>query len=353
MQFSYTAADANGQIESGREEAASSEQLIAILKSRGKYPLEIKSDVPWVAQFTPKRFSSRQRLSFTQQLGGLLNAGVSLEKSLAILSRLVAGSESGEIIQQINRHIQEGHSFTAALEKFPNYFPPLYVHLIQAGESGGILPEILVRLTGYQEEERDLKNFIVSSLIYPAILCIATVATLIFYVVMVIPKFETIFAEMDSKLPLITQIVMFIGLGLKNFWWILPLALGIGAVLFYKSYTTFQGRLKYDGWLLRLPFIGPILQKIAVSRMSMALNMLCISGIPLLSALGLAADVSGNLAVGEALRKVIEEVKAGNTLMQSMAGQKVFPILALEMIGVGEESGNLGEMLGQVAKTYV
>lgn len=352
MQFTYKVADADGRIECGREEAVNSEQLLLMLKARGKLPLEIKSEARLVSKLKQQRFSIKDRLSFTQQLAGLLNAGISLEKALAIINRLSFNGEMGLVIVELYRYIQEGHSFTAALEKFPRQFPPIYINLVRAGEAGGLLPGVLNRLVEYEDEQLKLQNFIIGSLVYPVILALATLFVLLLYVVVVIPKFQTIFAEMDANLPLITQVVMVCGLGVKNYWWLLPLALIALLLTLSKLGTTFEGRLRIDRFKLRLPYIGEIFQKTAIARLSMSLSMLCISGVPLLSGLEMAAEVSGNLALAEALRGVITEVKQGSTLVNSMAGQKVFPVLALEMIGVGEESGNLGEMLSQVAKTY-
>lgn len=352
MQFTYKVADGNGRLEVGREEAASSEQVIAMLKARGKYPLEVKAESQLKTSMRHRRFSIKERLSFTQQLAGLLNAGVSLEKALAILNRLTFSSELGVIIGHLHRLIQEGHSFTAALEKYPQQFPALYVNLVRAGEAGGLLPQVLRRLVGYEEEQLSLRNFIISSLVYPVILAVASTGVLMIYVAVVIPKFQTIFEEMNSQLPLITQLVMLFGVAFQRFGWLIPVIVGGGIAVLLKTLATADGRLRFDRWKLRVPFLGVLLQKIAIARMSMSLSMLCISGVPLLSGLAMAGEVAGNLAVVEALKEVVKEVKQGSTLVNSLTQKKLFPVLAIEMIGIGEESGNLGEMLEQVAKTY-
>ena len=214
------------------------------------------------------------------------------------------------------------------------------------------MPQVLNRLIRYQEEELSLKNFIISSLIYPFILSLASIAVLLLYVIVVLPTFEPIFAEMSNDLPFITKMVIFFGRALQYCWWIfLILAAGIG-VWFWKWVGTTEGRLKFDGFKLRAPLLGNVLTKIAVSRMSLSLSMLCGSGVPLLSALSIAGEVSGNLVLNQTLREVIKEVKQGSTLMASMSSKKIFPVLAVEMIGVGEESGNLEGMLEQASNTY-
>ncbi len=352
MQFSYKVADAAGRIETGREEAASREELAAALKARGKVPLEIKGESRFTSQIKFYRFSAKERLYFTRQLSSLLNSGISLEKALAIIHRLLRPSDFQDVLGQIYQLILEGHSFSNALERYPRYFPGVYVNLIRAGESGGILQKITGRLAEYEEEQVNLKNFIVSSLIYPMILAGATVFVLLLYVGVVIPKFQTIFAEMESGLPLVTQIVMVVGRFFQYGWWVLPL-LFMGMVIAFRQWTgSPEGRLRWDQLKLRIPYVGGILLKIAVARVSMTLSMLCTSGVPLLSGLTMAAEVSGNQAVSLGLEAAVTGIRQGGSLVKSLADQKIFPVLALEMIGVGEESGNLGEMLAQVGKTY-
>lgn len=352
MEFTYKAANGNGSIETGRIEAASGEQLIAILKIKGLFPLEYKIVSGSGLDKFKKGFSRKERLIFTRQLAGLLSSGIGLEKALAIINRLSFGREMNKIIGQLQRLIQEGHSFTAALEKFPRHFTPLYISMVKAGDAGGLLPQVLERLIRYQEEELNLRNFIVSSLIYPVILAVSNIGVLLMYMIVVLPKFLPIFAELDSDLPFITDMVIFFGTALQYFWWLfLSIIAGVG-VLFWRWVRTENGRLKYDGYKLRAPLLGNILTKIAVSRMSLSLSMLCGSGVPLLNALAISGAVSGNMELEKAVREVIGEVKQGSSLVASMSKKAVFPVLAVEMIGVGEESGNLEEMLDQVSTTY-
>lgn len=352
MEFSYKAANRNGLIETGRSEAVSEEQLVTNLKAKGLFPLEIKGvSGPGFSLFK-KRFSRKEKLTFTRQLAGLLNAGIGLEKALAIINRLSFGREMNEIIGQLYRLLQEGHSFTTALEKYPQHFNKLYISMVKAGEAGGILPQVLNRLVRYEEDELNLKNFIVSSLVYPAILGIACIGVLLLFMMVIIPTFEPIFAEMGNDLPFLTKFVILLGKGLQYFWWLfLLIAVGFG-VWFWKWVGTENGALRFDSFKLRLPLLGIVLTKIAVSRMCLSLSMLCGSGVPLLTALTIAGDVSGNLKLNKALGEVILEVKQGSTLVASLGNKKIFPVLAVEMIGVGEESGNLEGMLDQASNTY-
>lgn len=352
MKFLYKAANGSGLIETGKIEAVSREQLVAILKSKGLFPVEIKTASNSNVSLFIKRFSPKERLTFTRQLAGLLGSGIGLEKALAIINRLSSGKETNEIIGQLQRLIQEGHSFTTALEKFPRHFTPLYISMVKAGEAGGLLPQVLSRLIRYQEEELNLRNFIISSLIYPFILALSNLGVLLMYMIVVVPKFMPIFAELGNDLPFITEIVIFFGAALQNFWWLfLSLIIGFG-IWFWRWVRTENGKLKFDRLKLSAPLLGSVMTKIAVSRMSLSLSMLCGSGVPLLTALTISGGVSGNSELDRSLQEVIGEVKQGSSLVASMSNKKVFPVLAVEMIGVGEESGNLEEMLEQVSDTY-
>lgn len=352
MEFRYRTADATGRIETGTARAESKEQLIQKLRIEGRYLLEIREQSAPDAKFRIRRFKPQDRLSFTQQLTGLLNAGITLERALAILSELQLGEKLEDVIRQLRRSLEAGLSFTAALEKFPEYFPPLFINMVRAGEAGGILPRVLERLTRYQEDELRLRRFISSSLVYPAFVLAASILALIFFVTVVIPSFQQIFESMGAELPFLTRMVLFCGRLFLRFWWVLLLIV-TGAVLgLLKFITTPEGRLRFDRFKLHLPLLGVVFQKIATARMALALSQLVMSGVPLLHSIEIASDVAGNEFLGRALREAGTKVRQGNTFAGSLAGQGAFPVLAVKMIGVGEESGSLGPMLERVSRAY-
>lgn len=355
MQYNYRITDISGKIASGWEEAESREQLISKLKAEGKFVLDIQekqSAISMAVSFGQARFSKQERLIFTQQLAGLLTAGIPLEKSLAILSKLKFGAQTGEVIHQIRKSLQEGLSISSALERFPKYFPPLYISMVKAGETGGILPQILTRLSQYLEEEINLKRFIIGSLFYPLILVFASLTAILFFVVMVIPQFKNIFRDMGSELPLVTQLVMMFGEIILTYWPILLVITVILIAWWIKEKASSEGRVRLDRLKLRIPLLGTLLTKMAVAKMTLALSMLYESGISLLASLNVAAEIMGNAFLAKALNEVEVEVRRGHSLSGSMAGKEVFPVMAVEMIGVGEESGSLGQMLQRVVKTY-
>ncbi|MGD8402002.1 MAG: type II secretion system F family protein [Bacillota bacterium] len=357
MQFAYKVSDARGRMETGRAEAESREQLIARFKSQGKFPLEVKAEGKGKgAAATVKApgggIKAQERLIFTQQLGGLLSSGISIERALEIMSRLANNVRITELVRQLKRSLQEGHSFTNALEMFPKHFPTLYISMVRAGEAGGILAQVLKKLAQYQEEEIALRRFVVSSLTYPAMIMVASSLAVVYFVGDVIPKFQGILEGMGQELPLITKLVMAVGTAFKDYWWALLLLIGLMFLWLIRHVATTAGRVRLDRLKLQLPLLGDLMQKVAVSKMAMALSLLTNSGVPLLAGLNITSEIVGNAVLGKALREVEREVRGGNTLVSSMHAQKVFPVMAVEMIGVGEESGNINEMLEQVAKTY-
>ena len=356
MQYSYKVATPQGKIEYGREEADSRDQLIAKLKAQGRFPLEVKEN-PQLSQLTFKKLkrshlSRQERLNFTQQLAGMLSAGIPLEKALGIITRIKFSPVMGEIVAQLRRSLQEGHTFTAALEKFSSDFPPLFISMARAGEAGGILPQVLTRLAQYMEDEIKLRRFITGSLLYPAMVFSMSIGAVVFFVIVVIPKFQDIFQDMGTELPFVTKLVIFGGTIITNFWWAILLLVLAVIGWYLREQSTIEGKLRVDQMKLKIPGFGSILQKLATSRMALALSLLSGSGVTLLTGINITSGIVGNEVLAHALREVEKKVKQGNTLANSMAAQDVFPVLAVEMIGVGEESGSLNQMLEQVAKTY-
>lgn len=352
MRFQYKATDAWGKIEYGTLTADSREQAIAKLKAEGRFPLLLREINARGWRPRRKRLSKQERLNFTQQLAGLLAARVPLERALAIMGKLQMGEETKRVIGQLRRSLQEGLSFTAALERFPEHFPPLFVNMVRSGEAGGILPQVLHRLAQYQEEEIRLQQHIISSLAYPVLVLFASFSALLLFVAVIIPTFQRVFADMDTPLPLVTKAVMALGLIVMKYWWALLLLLVAAFAAYFRERSRPAGRFRLDRFKLALPYVGSILLKIAMHRMAMALSSLMASGVPLLESLNIASDVVGNEVLAKALKETGNRVREGGTLAGGMAAQSVFPVLVVEMVAVGEESGHLGQMLERVAATY-
>jgi general secretion pathway protein F len=254
------------------------------------------------------------------------------------------------LIQAILRSIREGSSFSDALQKHPRMFSKLYINMIKAGEAGGVLPVVLEKLTEFLESAQELKEQVLSSMIYPIILVSTGGLSIIILLTYVLPKFSVIFSELGSSLPLSTQILLSFSQGLKTYWWIALILLFLSWILFRTTIKSEQGRYRWDS--IKLKLMGEIIRKLETARFCRTLGTLIKSGVPLLQALKNSRDVISNQAIASALEAVSQGVKEGKGMALPLAAAGVFPPLALSMIKVGEETGQLDTMLLKVAAAY-
>jgi general secretion pathway protein F len=301
-----------------------------------------------------KRFSLRSSkgdlLTFTTELSALLGAGLPLDRSLNILAGISENKEMKNIVQSILKSIREGSAFSDALQKHPRVFPQLYVNMVRAGEAGGVLDVVLEKLSEFLEASKELKEFTKSAMIYPTILLVASGLVIIFFMTFVLPKFSLIFEELGSRIPLPTQIVLSFSNALKSYWWVILIGC-IGGWILFKQYTKSEaGRYKWDAFKLKL--LGEVIKKLETARFCRTLGTLLKSGVPLLQALHNSRDVISNLVIASSIDAVSEGAKQGKGIALPLSNANVFPPLALSMIKVGEETGQLDEMLIKVAITY-
>lgn len=348
--FSYRATTIQGAIVEGVIEASDEKSAVERLRNSGLIPLNVSSS----AEITKKRFSLRFKkgdiLVFTTELSALLAAGLPLDRSLNILSQISEDKHMKGIIQSILKSIREGNSFSEALQKHTDIFPRIYINMIRAGEVGGVLDVVLDKLNEYLESSKELKDHIFSAMIYPAILMFTGSASIIVLLTYVLPKFSVIFAELGSSLPLSTEILLAFSHSLKSFWWLI-LALHIAGLFIFKSYIkSSSGRYKWD--LLKLKLFKDIITKLETSRFCRTLGTLLKSGVPLLQALNNSKEVINNQVISSAIDAVSKGIKEGKGVSSPLQKANVFPELALSMIKVGEETGQLDTMLLKVAMTY-
>lgn len=348
--FAYRATTPDGAIAEGVIEAPDEKAAADRLKNTGFIPLKISAS----GEGTKKGFFTRSPrgdiLTFTTELSALLSAGLPLDRSLNILADISESHEMKEIIVTVLRSIREGNSFSDALQKHPRTFPKLYVNMIRAGEAGGVLDIVLDKLNEFLESTKELKDHVVSAMIYPAILLATGGLSIIILLVYVLPKFSAIFAEMGTSLPLPTKIIITASSYISTYWWIVLLAVA-SAWAFFRGYIkTVEGRYKWDAFKLRL--MGDVIRKIETARFARTLGTLLKSGVPLLQALNNSKDIVGNQVIANAIDSVSKGAKEGKGIAGPLASAGVFPPLALSMIKVGEETGQLDTMLIKVASTY-
>ena len=356
-EFSYKATTPAGQTVEGSFEGKDEAAVVQNLHQLGYIPIRVApargvGEGSRFLSFLPQRVGIKSLLIFTQELSTLVSAGLPLDRSLSILRSLTENRRLREVIGDILARIEGGSSLAEALAYHPRVFSKLYINMIKAGESGGFLDTILSRLARYLQSTKETRDYLVTVLIYPLILTVITGASITILITFVIPRFAKIFADMGQTIPLPTQIVLALSQGFREYWWV---GLGILALLYFgvKGYIQDEGRKqKWDAFKLNWIGVGSLIRKIEVARFARTLGTLLESGVPILPALNLVKEISQNLAITQAIAHVHDRLREGKSGAKSLEETGVFPSLAVQMIGVGEETGKLEEMLIRVAESY-
>jgi general secretion pathway protein F len=348
--FSYRATTMEGAIVEGAIEAADEKSAIERLKDTGVIPLRVAAPEEGLKKGITLRSSKVNLLTFTTELATLLGAGLPLDRSLNILSSISESKDMKNIVQSLLKSIREGSSFSDALQRHPKVFPRLYINMIRAGESGGVLDVVLDKLNEFLESSKELKEHIFSVMIYPTILIITGGISIIILLTYVLPKFSVIFAELGGSLPLPTQILLTFSNILKSYWWIVLSVLITGWIIFRNYIKSDTGRYKWDAFKLKM--MGEVIRKLETARFCRTLGTLLKSGVPLLQALNNARDVISNKVIASGIDAVSAGAKEGKGIALPLSEANAFPPLALSMIKVGEETGQLDNMLLKVASTY-
>ena len=359
--YTYKATDKNGTYVEGNISASDYKGAIQQIRKLNYYPVKVSegkgssklssgmalSITSWGSPIPLKDL-----MTLTQQLATLVDSGLTLDDGLATLIKLSETEKIRSVLADVRKQVHAGSSFADALAEHPKIFSKLYVNMIRAGEAGGILGETLSRLALFMEKSVELKNSIRSAMVYPAILTLVGGTAVIILITFVIPQFSKLFEEMGAALPLPTQIMLVLSSLIINYWPALILATAgfVAAFTFYIK--TNNGRLKWDGILLKLPLFGPLIQKIEVSRFSLTLATLLKSGVPILQAMGIVQSILINRVVSDSIVVLQQALKKGNGLSGPLQKAGIFPPMAVHMITVGETSGALDEMLTKVSKTY-
>lgn len=353
--FTWTAQDGQGKKQSGTQSAASREEVFTSLARKGYTSIAVEeAKGALFGKSRKQKITEKDLVVFTRQFSTLFNAGIPIVQGLDILSKQCDNKSLGAIIGQVKTDVETGSTLSEALRRHPKLFDDLYVNLVAAGESAGVLDDILMRLANYIEKTMKLKKKVKGALIYPAMVISVAVIVVAIIMLFVIPVFAKIFGEMGVALPLPTRIVVmmsnFIG-GIGGLITLVSVAGSIFAIVNYRK--TAKGRRDTDRILLKLPLFGDLLRKVAVSRFSRTLGTLIQSGVPILDALEICAKSSGNVIVEELIYGVRREVSAGRTLAEPLAQTPtVFPTMVVQMINVGESTGALDQMLIKIADFY-
>ena len=357
-QFRYRAVSASGEIVQGEMEAASLDEVIVRLQDQGHTPLEAKpadaagSGGGFAGFLKRGPFSGDQLAQFTHQLATLLGAGQPLDRALGILMDLPEGEHAKKLIERVRDRVRGGTPLSQAMDEEHGVFPKLYIALVRAGEVGGSLEDTLRRLADYLERTQELRGSIINALIYPAFLMVGVFGSLLLLLTYVVPQFVPIFQDMQVPIPLITRAVLALGTTLQDWWWLI-VAIVVGGVFVWRSRMRDPiQRLAWHERLLKMRVVGPLVLKVETARLARTLGTLVKNGVPLLSALSIARMVTSNRALDESLLQATDMVKGGNGLSLALGQSQRFPRLAIQMVQVGEEAGQLDTMLLKVADTF-
>lgn len=356
--FYYKAVTPAGETLDGQMEVGSHDEVIGKLQDAGNIPLEVReadsgdSAGLFAALFKRATLREAQVVQFTQQLATLLGAGQPLDRALQILLDLPESEKAKRLLERVRDQVRGGTPLSDALEAEHGSFSKLYVNMVRAGETGGSLDNTLARLGDYLERSRALKGSVINAMIYPAFLVGMVVVSLMILLVYVVPQFAPMFADMNVEMPLITKIVLAIGATLQSFWWLIIVLVVLGAGWFRRQMANPEARLRIDERILKTRVIGDVTRKIETARLARTLGTLLKNGVPLLTGLATARNVMTNTVLAQSVSEAAEEVKTGGGLGYALSQSKRFPKLALQMISVGEESGELDTMLMKVADTF-
>lgn len=355
--FAYKAKSQDGSVVTGILQADSERNALDSLDRLGVFPLEIKpEDEAAQRSSAPRHVKRRIRpddtATFTRQLGDLLKAGVAVNRALGTLVHQTANKELSETIGEIAKDVSAGKAFHEAFARHSDIFPPLYVSMVKAGETGGFLEDVLHRLAAFIEKDQELKGKIKTSLAYPFVLLTIGVGAVIFLMVFFIPRFSDIFKKMGGNLPVPTQIVMAISYFMRDYWFAFLAGVFALLALWKRTSDTEAGRAAIDRVKVRMPLFGDIVRKNAISRFTRTLGTLLKSGVPILSALSIAKEAMGNVILMRDIDEASAGVKQGRSLAELLRKSRTFPVMVIDMIAVGEEGGNLDEVLINIADTY-
>jgi type IV pilus assembly protein PilC len=353
--FEYTARNAaNGQIQKGQLDVPSQAEVSSylrknrlILVSVREAPKQIKIGLPGA-----QRIKTRDVVIFTRQFATMINAGLPLVQSLTILAQQTENKALAEITRAVVYDVESGNTLADAFSKHPRAFSDLYVNMVAAGEAGGILDTILLRLATFLEKSDALMRKVKGALVYPGVIMTVAGAAIAILLIFVIPVFQSMFSSVNMDLPLPTRIVIMLSDLLIGYWW--AILLGIGAVIFAirRYYGTLSGRKVIDSALLKSPVLGDLLRKSAVSRFTRTLGTLISSGVSILEGLEITAKTAGNMVIHDAVMASRLSIAGGETIAAPLEKSKVFPPMVISMIAVGEQTGGLDEMLTKIADFY-
>ncbi len=374
--FQYRAVDKTGGKKEGTIEAKDATDAVNRIKNLGYYPTHItESKKPIRKEREEKRTTGRKKKSaltgylkipflgigtvkskevvlFTRQLSTLIDADLPLVRSLIVLRDQLKPCAMKDVITQLAKDVESGSTLSESMSRFPRVFSKLYLNMIRAGEVGGVLEVVLERLADFSEKSQRLASRIRSALAYPAFVVLIALSVLAFLITFIVPRFMEIFTELGSELPVLTMMLLNLSSLFKSKWYI-GIGIIVGLVLGFKLlYRNQKAKIFVDNFKLKVPVVGLLIRKVSVARFTRTLGTLISSGVPILQALNITRDTAGNEVIARAIMRVHDSIKEGESIAKPLQASGVFPLMVVNMIDVGEETGSLDNMLIKIADTY-
>ncbi|MEB3337059.1 MAG: type II secretion system F family protein [Leptolyngbyaceae bacterium] len=359
----YVASGRDAQGNNGKQKvtANSLADARATLKNQGFFVQDLQEDKGFDLQAEINKFQTsmvkitvKEKAVFSRQFAVMVNAGVAMVRSLGILSEQCTNPKLKKALMEISTDVQQGNNLSEAMRKHPQCFDTLYVSMIQAGEIGGVLDEVLNRLAQVLEDTARLQNQIKSAMSYPVVVSVIAVAVFIGMTVFLLPTFANIFESIGTELPMFTQVMLGISKFLRTPQYSLGLIILFNVLMFVyqQYYKTRVGRETMDRLFLKMPLFGDLLEKTATARFCRTFGSLTRSGVPILTSLEIVRDTAGNQVISNAVDSARREIQTGGMISIALANENVFPVMAVQMISIGEETGELDQMLMKVADFY-
>jgi type IV pilus assembly protein PilC len=349
--FTYTARDPKGELKTATIDAANRDDVVQQLRRLRMNVVKVEEQAK-AKQKTGGSISMRDIVIFTRQFSTMINSGLPLVQALDILAKQSENKALQAVTRQVVFDVESGHTVADALAKHPKAFSDLYVNMVAAGEAGGILDTILMRLATFMEKNDALVRKVKGAMIYPGVIMGVAVIAITVLLIVVIPVFQGMFATVHMELPFATRIVIGMSQFLKGYWYLILAAGAAGFFALKKYYATSNGQLAIDRLLLHAPVLGDVLRKSSVSRFTRTLGTLISSGVSILDGLEITAKTAGNRVIQDAIMASRASIAGGDTISAPLAKSNVFPPMVISMISVGEQTGGLDEMLSKIADFY-
>jgi type IV pilus assembly protein PilC len=347
--WTYSARTVGGDIRRSEIDLPSKDHVIAYLRRQKLIPVTVREKPKDISLTQRKKVKAREIVIFTRQFATMINAGLPLVQALDILARQTENAMLKKAVQDTLYDVEAGNTLADALSQHPKIFSQLYVNMVSAGESGGLLDTILLRLATFLEKSEQLARKVKGAMVYPAVVLGVAVIAIAILLLFVIPTFESVFASFNQTLPLPTRLVIGMSAILQGYWWAMAVGIVVAVLIFRRWVGTATGRLRFDRFMLRVPVLGPLVRKAAIARFTRTLGTMLSSGVTILDGLEITARTAGNRVIHDAVMESRTAIAGGKSIAEPLKETEVFPPMVTQMIHVGEETGDLDGMLSKIA----